>query len=159
MGVEFKMLMEFRDAHPEATLREIRPAFKKANARIVAFWHKTYLPGHFTRPAWHKYKYHLRLDRKDSNIGKRKIRLTGEVLPMVLTGTLRRAAINAIRITGTSTKARGTMPGTQIANFHQMRAQILAGVPSEEKRMAKEHEKFALAHINRIRGTKRKVIR
>lgn len=152
MGVEFKTSIEFRDAHPEATLRQLRPAFKQANARVVAFWHKTYVPGHFTRTAQYKYNYHIFLPSGKDRFGRKK-------LPMVETGALRQAAISAIRITGTSTKAKGTMPGTQVANFHLMRVQLLAGVPGEEKRMAKEHEKFVLAHLKKIRGTKRKVIR
>lgn len=92
-------------APPDTAVRELRRAVNDGLKKSVEYWHDEYLPGHFERSAHSKYGYQARKQKWII----RKLRKTGQANDLVFTGRLKREAMRAIRITGTSKRATGTM--------------------------------------------------
>lgn len=157
MGV--KGVIELKGLHPEAALKELRPAVKQANAQVILHWHKSYLPGHFVESAYQRYRYQSR----DSRYRQRKYRRYRHYKPLVLTGELRDAATTQVRVTATSKRGRGTLPGTQKANFRRsasspnLREEMLRTTRAEERAMARFHEQQAVEHMKQTKHHDRRI--
>ncbi len=149
-----------RGAHPEAVLKAFRPAVKFANIRTVFFWHKEFLPIHFTERGHARYRMQFRIP----SYIKRKIRIKGHNKPLVWTGTLQKNATTKIRVSGTAKRVRGTMPGTQAANLRRgsganLRDEMLRTTRAEEKIMGKFNEKTTAEQLRKIKGQKKEVVK
>lgn len=134
-------------ASPDMVAREFRPIVKAANFNVIHSWHSGFLPRHFTAGAVATYGYRKRT--KAYQI--RKARVKRHQRPLEWSGTLRRNATRQIRVSGTSKAARGIMPGTQVANFHGMRDELVAVTQREISTLGTIHQQSVYDSIAAIR--------
>ena len=154
-GLFVSPTIKLRDMHPEAAMKELRPAAKQANMNVILFWHRLFLPTHFRTSAIGQYNYQPRTRRYSI----RKAKLKGHQKPLVWSGEGSNAAMRQIRPSGTSKQARGIMPGTQVFNFGRradmppMREEVVRTTRSQRRTLALEHERSVKQHLESIRGT------
>lgn len=129
-------------------------AVKEANKEVVRHWHKKMLPEHFKATALSRYEpYQKRTDR----YRKRKVAVKGLRKPLVWEGDLKRNALRQIRVSGTSKRVRGRMPGTQVANFGSrpnmppMRDEMTAVNEREVEKLSRLHARLDEQRLARIR--------
>jgi hypothetical protein len=99
----------------EASLSEFKKAKKAAFQDEIMWWHREIFPRHFTEVAKDLYGYKART----AEWNRRKMRLTGRAIPLVFTGNMQSQAEGSIKISGTSTGARGIMVGPQYLYMYQ----------------------------------------
>ena len=140
---KFKSYIELRDLHPEASAKAMRNVNKEQLQETIRFWHEEYLPRHFESEGSRRYGY----QRRTVAYNRRKLKRFGHQRPLELTGELKRNVLRQIKVSGTSRKARGRLPGSQVANFNRgqggrpdVRKEMLATTQNERRRMARFHE-------------------
>lgn len=152
-----RSFVQYKGLHPGIMDRELKRGIKKANFAVVEAWHQTFLPEHFKPGAERKYQY----DPRNFKYLRRKRKKRGHQRPLEYTGTGKSAALANIKITGTSTRARGRMPGTQIFNFRptswapDMRAELVRLVKAEEAVLAEIHRLEVVKHLNGVKSQKK----
>lgn len=90
---------------PRGLMKAFRPILKEELKFLVKFWHRTFMPQHFTLRGKVLYGYQPRTAKYE----RRKARLHGHRKPLVFTGQSERQARQFVRVTGTSKKATATM--------------------------------------------------
>lgn len=109
---------------PDVMAKELKPAAKEGLFTAVQYWHRTFLPRHFTVLGERLYKYKLRSGQDEPAMVPRgkhgrmvlnqkywhiKRRRKKHVRPLVWSGTLERTALSAIKISGSHKQARGVL--------------------------------------------------
>jgi hypothetical protein len=149
-------LVRLRGMYPEAAMKELRPAAKKANFETILFWHRTYLPKHFKANAAAVYKY----EPRDFIYNRLKRKRHGHTKPLVWSGDGSAAAMRQIRPAGTSKRARGLMPGTQVFNFGgranmpPMREEVTRTRANERRKMAQVHGQVVQQTLQKLHFSK-----
>lgn len=128
-------------------VKGFRNATKRALFTYIYRWHKRYLPRHFILEAYQIYPNVIRKRYKPrtreeyyedirnygvtwANTGAARHARDKLRRPMFLSGQLRRN-VSRIRVSGTSNSARGTLPGSQVANFHVSTGERGYNMPAE----------------------------
>ena len=163
---------------PDMKLKELRPAIKRANFRVIHRWHRQFMLIHFTERAKRRYKYQARSgealpeftvnpdtgrtvrSRKYHWIKKRR---KGHTKPLVWSGDARRYARRQIKVTGTAKRATGTMklpgyfykyrkgPTTEGRPPIDKADELTRTILTEIRQLAKEHKKLVVGQLNRVR--------
>lgn len=109
---------------PDVMARELKPAVKEGLFTAVVYWHRRFLPRHFTVLGERLYGYKPRAGQDEPAMVPRgkngrmvlnrkywhlKRRRKGHVRPLVWSGTLERTALAAIRVSGSHKQARGVL--------------------------------------------------
>lgn len=145
--------IEYRGLYPTVAAKELTSGVKQANSKGVLQWHKTFLPLHFETFSSSKYGY-MQRGRK---YNKSKQNAFGQAIALVLTGELRDNAKRSIRVSGTAKRARGIMPGTQVANLRSgsgpdLRDEMTRVLPNEQKSLATFHENAVKSHFDSVKA-------
>lgn len=149
------------NANLMAKVKGFRPAAKKALQNYLFTWHRKYLPRHFILQAYDiypnvirkRYKPRTRAEYYEdirsrgiawANSGEARHARDKLRRPMVRSGLLRRNATGKIRVTGTATRVKGGLPGSQVANFHKATGERGYNMPAELRHI-NDQEKVVLA--------------
>ena len=132
--------------------REFAPAVKNAlQSMLLDVWHPDFLPFHFELAAYSRYKavapelFRRRYSRP------RKGETAFVRRPLTWTGELKRNVTRVLRVSGTSKRVRGIMPGSQKANFgthHNMVEELRIVNKTEAKVMAHHVDKRVTEWFN-----------
>jgi hypothetical protein len=130
-------------------------ALKSALSEALAWWHQKFLPIHFQKNAYYRYRGIFKrrhgIVENGKLLTKAQVRVrTGDdkksVLrePMLISGTLKRNVTKQINVTGSVKNMKGRLPGSNVANFfpnakadYNMREELTAINKAEEKEMDK----------------------
>lgn len=138
---------------PEATAKELKKSVKEELIKIIEFWHKKYLPRHFTTAGGRDYKYQPR----SKKYMIRKARRFHHQLPLVYTGDLKRMLSRTIKITTTSKGAKGSLMGPQYLyayrkdyNQPDKAAEVTVTLPKEVNIFAKLLDRKITRRLNKV---------